>query len=133
MEHPGPRIRRRFLDPLGINAHQLANGLGVNRSTVSRLLAGDQPVTPAMAARLGVYFGVPARWFLLMQAEYDASRLEGDTSVVQGVEPAEIDPDWLLTPEGAIFLSAPPVESTSSTVRTVRLENGAVALLGNAS
>ena len=134
MEHPGQRIAKRFMEPLGVNASELARALGVNRSTVSRILAGGQPVTPAMAARLGVCFGVPARWFLLMQAEFDAEQITADAVVTTGATQLDIDPDWMLTPDGAISLVSPeepPVEV--SAVRTVRLDNGAVALLSEAS
>jgi addiction module HigA family antidote len=133
MEHPGRRIEKRFMEPLGINASELARALGVNRSTVSRILAGGQPVTLAMAARLGVCFGVPARWFLLMQAEFDVEQITADAALTTGATPLDIDPDWMLTPDGAISLTStaePPVEVPA--VRTVRLDNGAVALLSEA-
>lgn len=130
MEHPGRRIQHRFLEPLGINGSQLAVGLGVNRSTVSRLLAGLQPITPAMAARLGAYFQVPARWFLQMQADYDAAVVECSPEMTAGVSPLDIDPDWMLTPDGALSLSAPQEPPPDAEVRTVQLDNGAVALVG---
>ena len=134
MQHPGRQIEERFLKPLGIRASQLARALGVDRSTVSRLLSGQQPITPSMAARLGVCFGVPARWFLLMQAEYDAACVEADPELASDATPIEVDPDWLLTPDGAMSLVAEgSSEEAPAAVRTVRLENGAVALLSEAS
>ena len=134
MEHPGKQISERFMKPLGINASQLARALGVDRSTVSRLLSEQQPITPSMAGRLGVSFGVPARWFLLMQAEYDASRVDADPEVGAGASPIEIDPDWLLTPDGAMSLAVdvqPP--QAAPPVRAIQLDNGALALLSKSS
>lgn len=134
MEHPGQRIEKRFMEPLGVNASQLARALGVNRSTVSRMLAGRQPVTPAMAARLGACFDVPPRWFLLMQAEFDAEQVAADTTLTIGVTRLEIDPDWMLTPDGAIFLVSQEESAVKVPgVQTVRLDNGAMALLSEAS
>ena len=150
-KHPGQILLEDFLTPLGLNANRLAVGLGVNRSTISRLLTGLQPLTPVMAARLGAFFQVPARWWLLMQAEYDAAVVEADPTSREGVTPMEPDPDVLLTPKGVLRL-APPVESRPTEpislsraeiaslpqhphqprrrVRTVHYDSGAVALVG---
>ncbi|MCB9742605.1 MAG: HigA family addiction module antidote protein [Alphaproteobacteria bacterium] len=110
--HPGRILMDDFLVPLGLNASQLARGIGVSRSTVSRLIAGEHPLTPTMAARLGAYFQVPARWFLLMQAEHDAAVVEGDAGLTAGVTPMPPDPDVLLTPKGVMRL--PPASSESA-------------------
>jgi addiction module HigA family antidote len=153
-KHPGQILLEDFLTPLGLNANRLAVGLGVNRSTVSRLLSGQQPLTPAMAARLGAFFQVPARWWLLLQAEYDAAVVSADPTLTEGVTPMEPDPDVLLTPKGVLRLDGPteppPTESISLSrseiaalpqhppqprrrVRTVRYDNGAIALVGDDS
>lgn len=147
--HPGHLIRDAFLAPLGLSAAELARGLGVERSTVSRLLAGNQDLTATMAARLGKYFQVPALWFLEMQAVYDAERVSADPAVAQGVTPMRRDPKFLLTPRGARPLgarssrpsepmripydafsrNAPAPATTSHAVRQVEYEGGAVALV----
>jgi len=132
VEHPGKRLRERFLEPLDIRPSDLARGIGVNRSTVSRLLAGEQPLTPPMAARLGAFFGVPARWFLIMQTEYDAEVVAGDPSWTDAVTPWDSDPDVLLTPRGVLKLddAAPEPASDDDAVSVRRLANGAVILEG---
>jgi len=150
-KHPGRILADDFLGPLDLNASSLAGGLSVNRSTVSRLLAGQQPLTPAMAARLGAFFRVPARWWLLMQAEYDAARVEAAPEMLAGVTPMEPDAEVLLTPKGVLRLgesapcreppltisqediaSLPPATSspTPRDVREIRREDGSVALVG---
>jgi addiction module HigA family antidote len=129
--HPGHILREAFLEPLGIHASRLATGSGVDRSTISRLLAGKQTITPAMAARLGAFFGVPARWWLLMQAEYDAAQVEGRPELIEGVIPLEYNPDVLLTPSGVLRLDAEPPKQERQGVRTVQFENGAVALVSD--
>lgn len=150
-KHPGQILLEDFLTPLGLNANRLAVGLGVNRSTISRLLSGQQPLTPAMAARLGAFFQVPARWWLLMQAEYDAAVVEADPTLREGVRPMEPDLDVLITPKGVLRLAPagrseeqpltisqtdldmlPQMASnpTPRVVREVRYESGSVALVG---
>ncbi len=127
--HPGQILRDGFLGPLGVSPSRLAEGTGFDRSTISRVLGAKQPVTPLMAARLGAFFGVPARWFLLMQAEYDAGELAAHPELVRCVEPLPPDPDLLLTPAGAIRLDPPEEEEEEAgQVRTVVYGNGSVAL-----
>jgi addiction module HigA family antidote len=147
--HPGHLLRDGFLAPLGIRPAELARGLGVERSTVSRLLSGKQDLSPSLAARLGLYFQVPARWFLAMQAAYDAERAAADPAVARSVTPRPRDPRFLLTPGGARRLGArstaptaplriprqafrrdaDPPAPTSTVVRQVEYDGGAVALV----
>jgi addiction module HigA family antidote len=138
--------------PLSISANQLAEGLGVNRSTVGRLIAGEQQMTPRMAARLGAYFDVPARWWLVMQTEFDARAVAERPELSAGVTPIEIGPDFLLTPTGVRHLgeavAAEPVPPLSlprteleklpqgsaperRVANVVRFDNGSVALVGD--
>lgn len=147
--HPGEILRDEFMVPLALNANRLASGLGVNRSTVGRLLSGKQRLTPELAARLGAFFQVPARWWLLMQAEFDSWLSENDPALVADVAPMQLDHDVLLTPTGVLRLAAAPTavakpvslkvheagrtdESVNGkrSVREVRFENGSVALIG---
>jgi addiction module HigA family antidote len=130
--HPGLILREAFMEPLGIHASRLAAGTCVDRSTISRLLAGEQPITPAMAAKLGAYFGVPARWWLLMQAEYDAADVAVRPELVRDVLRLEPNPDVLLTPTGVLRLDAPrPAPEKRREVRTIRYDNGSVGLVGD--
>ncbi len=147
--HPGHILRDAFLAPLGLTPAELARGLGVERSTVTRFLAGVHHVTPAMAARLARYFQVPALWFLEMQAAYDAERVSSDPALAQGVTPRLRDRNFLLTPGGARPLGprsskpsealripydafdrdAPRPATPSYVVRQVEYDGGAVALV----
>lgn len=151
-KHPGQSLHEDFMKPLEISANQLAKNLGLNRSTVGRLIAGRQRLTPEMAARLGAYFGVPARWWLLMQAEFDAGEIAKHTELREGVTPLDVSPNILLTPTGVLVLDAPEVAQPEPPpsisrealerlpqgslperrkVRVIRYENGSVALVGD--
>lgn len=156
--HPGAVLHDDFLRPLGLNANRLATGIGAHRSTVGRVLAGEQRVTPEFAARLAAFFGVPARWWLLMQAEYDAATVLLDAETIADITPLEVPPDVLLTPTGVLRLKSPGDSVSRATrpvslvvsgeekgsgagaqqqqqrrVREVRFDNGAVALVGESS
>ena len=151
--HPGHILRDAFLDPLGIKPAEVAKALGIERSTISRLLAGKQDMTPAMAARLGVFFQVPPLWFLEMQAAYDADQIASDPKSAQGVTPRPRDRNFLLTPTGARPLgprstkptgplrvpyadfdrNAPAPVSSPPVIRQVEYEGGGVALVCDAT
>ena len=153
VKHPGQILLEEFMTPLAISANRLARGTGVNRSTIGRLIAGEQRLTPEMAARLGAFFSVPPRWWLLMQAEFDASEIATRPELRDGVVPMEADPDLLLTPTGVLHLDdvaciepEPPPSIPRKAlealpqddaeppgirrVRVVRYANGSLALVG---
>lgn len=69
--HPGRQLRDRVLPGLGLSVSQAARELGVARSTLHRLLAGEAAVTPEMAARLARLSSVPARHWLAHQQAHD--------------------------------------------------------------
>ena len=104
VEHPGVLLKERFLEPLGISASELAQGISVTRSTISRLTTGKSSLTPMMAKKLGAYFSVPARWWLEMQFEYEKALLEG-------LEPGDVTPIELdgvfLGPKGPVSFVEP--------------------------
>ena len=69
--HPGEFIREVYLDPFNISARQLAEGLDVAPSTLSRILKGASGVSPEMALRLSRVLGRSAESWLAMQDQYD--------------------------------------------------------------
>ena len=149
--HPGRILYDKFMKPLSINHNQLAMSLGVNRSTIGRLINGRQRMSLEMAARLGAYFMVPPRWWLLMQAQFDAQIAESRPDLTEGVTRMEFNPDIILTPNGVLRLDeaepngAPPPpsitrdelsnrpsgsKSEERRVRVVQYESGSIALVG---
>ena len=153
VKHPGRVLFEDFMTPMKITPSRLAKHMEVNRSTIGRLIDGSQRMTPEMAARLGACLDVPARWWLLMQAEFDAREVAARPELVEGVTPLQIDPDLLLTPTGVLHLGAPedaepeppvsilcealetlpcvPSAPERRKVRIVSYESGSVALVGD--
>ena len=69
--HPGAFLREIVVPAMPISKTELAKALGVSRQTLYDILSERQPVSPAMAVRLGLLFGhAPASW-LNMQTAYD--------------------------------------------------------------
>lgn len=61
------------MNPLKITAYRLSKELGVTPITISHLLRGKRAISTSMAARLGVFFDVPAEFWLNLQAKHDLS------------------------------------------------------------
>ena len=69
--HPGEILLDAFIRPMGISARQLAADIDVSPSRISELVNGRRPTTADTALRLGLYFGMDARYWLNLQTEYD--------------------------------------------------------------
>lgn len=69
--HPGDFIRTEILAPLGLSVTAAAAVLGVTRPALSALLNGRAALSPEMAQRLEMAFGVSMDTLLRMQTSYD--------------------------------------------------------------
>ena len=69
--HPGELLREEVLPALGRPKTEIARLLGVSRQTLRDLIAERQPVTPAMALRLGKLCGNGAMLWLNLQRRHD--------------------------------------------------------------
>ena len=70
--HPGALIRRTYIEPFEkITANNIADQLGVARSTFNRLLNGKAGVSPEMAVRLSKVLGGSAESWLHLQESFD--------------------------------------------------------------
>ncbi|WP_081085014.1 HigA family addiction module antitoxin [Burkholderia territorii] len=72
--HPGQHVRAAVLTPRKLSVVAAAKLLGVGRPALSNFLNGHAAVTPQMASRIEVAFGIPAQDLLDMQAAYDAAQ-----------------------------------------------------------
>jgi HTH-type transcriptional regulator / antitoxin HigA len=73
LDPPGSYIKEE-LDARGWSQRDLAYILGMAETQLSRILAGNQSVTPDLARQLGEAFEVPAEFFANLQKQYDLSR-----------------------------------------------------------
>ena len=69
--HPGEFLREVILPAVDKPKTEIARLLGVSRQTLYDILGQRQPVTPAMALRLGKMFGDGPGIWLRMQQNYD--------------------------------------------------------------
>lgn len=69
--HPGDILLTEFMEPHGLTAYRLAKELHVPVPRVNDLVRGKRSITANTALRLGVYFGLPAQFWLNLQNEYD--------------------------------------------------------------
>jgi addiction module HigA family antidote len=69
--HPGEYLREDILPALGMTIKDLAEHLGVTRTTLSELVNEKRAVSLDMAQRLGQAFGNGARFWLALQMQCD--------------------------------------------------------------
>jgi len=69
--HPGEILREDFLPDYGLTATALAEAVGVSRQSIKELLRERRAVSPEMALRLGMVFGMSAEFWLNLQRSVD--------------------------------------------------------------
>lgn len=86
--HPGPWMKRTYLDHFGISVSEMARHVGVSRQNMSVLLNGHAAMSAMMALRFEKAFGIEADTLLRMQVAYDLAqvRLRGGEPDVKRLE-----------------------------------------------
>lgn len=74
--HPGELLREDVIPALKLPKTEIARRLGISRQTLYDILDEKQPVTPAMALRLGKFLGNGPDFWLNLQRDYDLRTLE---------------------------------------------------------
>jgi addiction module HigA family antidote len=69
--HPGEMLREEWLEPLDMNANQLAKALGVNRQSVYEIVNEKRGLSAEMALRLARWAGTSDRFWINLQTHYD--------------------------------------------------------------
>ncbi len=87
--HPGILLRDEVLPALGLTVTAAAKALGLSRQTLHRILAGEAPVTPPVAVRLGQLAGNGGELWAVMQARHDVWKLEQTMKAVEKLSPRE--------------------------------------------
>jgi addiction module HigA family antidote len=74
--HPGEHLREIVLPALGRPKAEIARLLGISRQTLYDILAERQPVTPAMALRIGKLCGNGPELWINLQRAFDLEAAE---------------------------------------------------------
>ena len=69
--HPGAIVREEILGPLNLNVTKAAKALRVRRATLSDLLNEKAALSPEMALRIELAFGVSMEMMLRVQTAWD--------------------------------------------------------------
>ena len=80
--HPGEIIRELYFERLGLTVTRAAQGLGVTRKTLSRLVNGHAGVSPEMAVRLSQAFGSSPESWLQLQVQYDLAQVRKSAKAI---------------------------------------------------
>ena len=81
--HPGKFILEECLEPLGLSITEAAEGLGVTRTSLSRLIHGHNGISTEMAVRLSKAFGGSAESWLRQQINYDLAQIQTKTNDIR--------------------------------------------------
>ena len=81
--HPGRIVLQECIEPLGLSITKAAEGLGVTRNTLSRLVHGHHGISPEMAVRLSKAFGGSPESWLRLQMNYDLAQLGRDKETIR--------------------------------------------------
>ncbi len=79
--HPGPLVKRDYLDALGLEVAQLAAHVGLETARLEAILAGDRSFDVDVSIRLARALGLPAERLMQMQNRYDFAITRADPSL----------------------------------------------------
>ena len=71
--HPGIVLLENFLEPLGISQQRFAKIIQVAPKRIEEIVTGKRSISAEIALRLAHYFGLSKRYWLNLQARYDAA------------------------------------------------------------
>jgi addiction module HigA family antidote len=84
--HPGEVLLTEFMEPYGLTAYRLAKELCVPVPRMNDIVRGKRGISADTALRLGIYFGLPAQFWLNLQNDYDL-RIAANTCALQKIKP----------------------------------------------
>lgn len=87
--HPGEMLREEWLEPLGMNASQLARALRVNRQTIYEIVNEKRGLSAEIALRLSKWSGMGDRFWMNLQAhyEFELAKMKEGERIEQEVRP----------------------------------------------
>ena len=69
--HAGEILASEFMEPLGLDAAQLAQAIGARPQQVEAVVAGTKPLDAELDLRLARYFRMSEGFFLGLRADYE--------------------------------------------------------------
>ena len=69
--HPGELLREEFMVPLGLSPGKVAKAIGVPRTRIERIVAGEVGISGDTAVRLARLFNVTPQFWANAQSHYD--------------------------------------------------------------
>jgi addiction module HigA family antidote len=69
--HPGEILLEEFMKPLSLTSYRLAKEIHVPSPRVNDIVRGKRAISADTAVRLGIYFGLPAQFWMNLQTDYD--------------------------------------------------------------
>jgi addiction module HigA family antidote len=84
--HPGEVLLEEFLIPMNLTPYRLAKDLLVPLPRINDVVRGKRSITADTALRLGAYFGLPAQFWMNLQADYDL-RLAASNQDLKKIKP----------------------------------------------
>lgn len=84
--HPG-RIVAGEVEFLGLSVAEAANGLGITRQQLYRIIRGESGISPDVALRLEQAIGSTADHWLRMQSSYDLAQARSKAPKIKKFEP----------------------------------------------
>lgn len=79
--HPGELLREDIIPASAVSKTEIARLLAISRQTLYDILDERQPVTVAMALRLGKLFGNGPVFWINLQRTYDLERAEREVDL----------------------------------------------------
>lgn len=70
--HPGTILVTEFLEPLGISQYRIAKAINVPPRRINEIVQGKRSISTDTALRLSRAFGLSERFWINLQATYDA-------------------------------------------------------------
>jgi addiction module HigA family antidote len=81
--HPGEILSEEFIKPLSLTAYRLAKELHVPAPRIHDIVRGERAISADTAIRLGIYFGLPAQFWMNLQSEYDLRLAKKGTGIAR--------------------------------------------------
>ncbi len=69
--HPGEMLREEFLIPMNLTEKELADSIQVPYQRINEIVSGKRGVTPSTALSFAKFFGMSAKFWLILQVKFD--------------------------------------------------------------